>query len=66
MLAGNRDASVADCYQSGPGGVVWSPVFIRDAFVDGSILTSSFNKLNEVTPQDSTDCLLYTSDAADE
>ena len=59
MLAANRDASIADCYQSGPGGVVWSPVFIRDAFVDDSILTSFFNKLNEVTPQDSTDAVFW-------
>ena len=52
MLAVNRDASIAYYYQNGPGGVVWSPVFIRDAFVDGSFLTSFLNKLNEVKPQE--------------
>ena len=50
MLVVNRDASIADCYQNGPDGVVWSPVYIRDAFVDDSILTSFLNKLNGVTP----------------
>jgi len=54
VLAVNRDASIADYYQRGPGCVVWSPVFIHDAFVD-DILTSFLNKLNEVTPQDSTE-----------
>ena len=43
MLAVNRDASIADYYQRGPCGVVWSPVFIRDIFVDDSILTSFLN-----------------------
>jgi len=57
VLAVNRDASIADYYHNGPGGVVWSPVFIRDAFVDDSILTSFLNKLNEVTPQEATDVM---------
>jgi len=41
--------------QSGPGDAVWAPVFIRDAFVDDSTLSSFLNKLNEVTPNDSND-----------
>jgi len=59
VLAVNRDASMADYYQNGPDGVVWSSVFIRDAFVDDSILTDFLSKLNEVTPQDSTDAVSW-------
>ena len=33
--------------------------FIRDAFVDDTIVTSFLNKLNEVTPQDSTDAVSW-------
>ena len=55
MLAANRDVSIADYYRSGPGVAVWAPVFIRDAFVDDSTLSSFLTKLNEVTPHDSND-----------
>ena len=61
MLAVNKDASIADYCQSGLGAVVWSPVFIRDAFVDNTILTSFLNKLNDITPQDSTDAVSWIS-----
>jgi len=56
VLGVNKDA---DYCQSGPDAVVWFPIFIRNAFVDDTILTSFLNKLNEITPQDSTDAVSW-------
>ena len=56
VLGVNKDA---DYCQSGPDAVVWFPIFIRNAFVDDTILTSFLNKLNETTPQDSTDAVSW-------
>ena len=46
MLAVNRDAPIADYCQHGPSTIVWSPVFIRDALVDDTILATFLNKLS--------------------
>jgi len=40
VLTVNKDATIADYCHCGIGAVVWSPVFIRDAFVDDTNLTS--------------------------
>jgi len=57
VLAMNKDATIANYCQSGSGAVVWSPIFIQDALVNETILTSFLNKLNGVAPQDSTDAV---------
>ena len=42
---------------------MWSLVFIRNAFVDDSILTSFLNKLNEVKPQEAIDMVSWDLNA---
>ena len=39
--------------------IVWSPVFIRDALVDDTILATFLRKLSEFSPQDSPDVVAW-------
>ena len=55
VLAEDKDATIADYYLRRSGAVVWTPIFIRDAFVDDTSLATFVNKLNEITPLDSPD-----------
>ena len=61
VLVMNRDATIVDSCQSAFGAVVWSPIFIRDALVNDTILASFLNKLNGIAPQDSTDAVSWGS-----
>ena len=55
VLVVNKDATIAKYCHHRTGAVVWSPVFLRDAFVDDTNLATFLNKLNEITPLDSPD-----------
>jgi len=55
----NKDAIIAEYCHRGIGAVVWSPIFIRDAFVDDTSLATFLNKLNEITPLDSLDVVAW-------
>ena len=66
VLFVNKDATIADYYQRGPGTIadycqrgpgtiVWSPVFICDALLDDTILATFLRELSEITSQDSLD-----------
>ena len=59
VLAMNRDATIADYCQRGPGRIVWSPFFIHDALVDDSILATFLSKLSEIIPRDSPDVVTW-------
>ena len=50
MLAVNRDATIAYYCQRGPGTIVQSPVFIRNALVDDTIVAIFLSKLSEIIP----------------
>ena len=52
VLAVDRNASVAEYREQVHGNSVWAPVFVRDGFVDDS-LVSFFNKLNEANVEES-------------
>jgi len=58
VLAADRDATIADYCHRGNGAVVWSSVFVRNAFVDDINLASFLNKLNEINPRDSPDAVI--------
>jgi len=53
----NRDATIADFCQRGPSTFVWSPVFIRDALVDDTILATFLSTLSEISVHDSPDAV---------
>jgi len=59
VLAVNKDATIAYNCHRGTSVVVWSPVFIRDAFVDDTSLATFLNKLNEISPLDSPDAVIW-------
>jgi len=59
VLAANRDATIADYCHRDNGAVVWSPIFIRDAFVDDTSLASFLNKLNEINTRDSPNAVIW-------
>ena len=59
VLAVDKDATIAEYYHCGKGAIVWSPVFIRDAFMDDTRLATFLDKLNEITPLDSPDAVTW-------
>ena len=59
VLAKDKDATIADYYLRGSGAVVWTPIFIRDAFVDDISLPAFLNLLNGFSPIDSPDSVIW-------
>jgi len=53
VLVVDKDATIADYCHRGSGAVVWTPIFIRDGFVDDISLATFLNLLNEFSPLDS-------------
>ena len=59
VLAEDKDATIADYCQRGSAVVVWTPIFIRDAFVDDITLVAFLNLLNGFSPLDSPDAVIW-------
>jgi len=59
VLAEDKDATIADYCHRGSSAVVWTPIFIRDAFVSDISLAAFLNLLNGFFPLDSPDAVIW-------